>query len=146
MPFGSLVPHCVILICAGVVCGCGKPASDLPVCYPVSGTVLVDGTPAVRAVVCFYPVSPQHGGQEYVGQTLTDDNGEFRMTTFSSGDGALKGEYVVTVVAPWEIRRSQDVAVPDLLNGLFASREKSPLKVTVDEQPLALEPFDLKSK
>jgi hypothetical protein len=90
--------------------GCGEQGPQLPKCYPVSGTVLIDGEP------------------------------------FSAGDGVPAGDYVVTIVANWISRDGQDVGVPDLLGGQYANPEKSPLKVTVEQLPVTLEPYELTAK
>ncbi len=123
--------------------GCGEKGPELPKCYPVSGKVLVDGAPAVRALVGFHPKAPQFNGEKYGGSTFTDDDGVFRMTTFSAGDGVPAGEYAVTIVANWISKGGQDVGVPDLLGGEYATPEVSTLKVTVQEEPLDLKPFEL---
>lgn len=123
--------------------GCGEPETQFPKCYPVSGSVRINGEAAVRALVSFHPLTPQEGGEKHVGQTTTDDNGDFQMTTFSAGDGVPPGEYVVTIVANWISRDDQDVGVDDLLGGKYSTPEKSTLKVTVEDEPLELDPFDL---
>jgi|EP01136_Pigoraptor_vietnamica_P013312 hypothetical protein len=113
---------------------------------PVSGRVLVDGKPAVRAAVKFTPAGPAADGKTYTPATFTDDDGGFKLTTVEAGDGAPPGDYTVTVVATYAVKNGQDVPVPDLLGGRYADPKTSPLKVTVREAPNALEPFDLKSK
>lgn len=129
-----------------VLAGCSETKPELPKCYPVSGQVIIDGTPAVRALVSFHPESPQADGKKYVGQTTTGDHGEFAMTTFAAGDGAPSGNYVVTIAANWVSKDGQDIAVPDLLKGEYADPATSPLKVTVAEEPLILEPYDFTAK
>jgi len=138
-----------IVVFVGVffISGCGhQQRPELPACVPVSGRVLIDGQPAIRAVVSFHSQTPQADGKIYSGQTFTDDEGRFRMTTFTAGDGVPPGEYTVTIVAAWISKNGQDVGVPDLLKGRYATPEKSLLKVQVEAEPLELETFDLKSK
>lgn len=136
-----------LCIVASALSGCGaEKGSDLPRCYPVSGQVLIDGQPAVRAMVSFHSQTPCPDGKAYGGQTFTDDEGRFRMTTFAAGDGVPSGDYAVTVVATWISKDGQDVGVPDLLKGQYANPEKSPLKVQVEKSPLELKPFELKAK
>jgi hypothetical protein len=135
---------CGIAICALLV-GCGGD-KGWPKRYPVSGKVLVDGKPAVRATVKFNPSGPHADGKLYAPSTFTDDDGSFRMTTFEAGDGAPAGEYTVTVVANYAVKDGQDVPVPDLLGGRYSDPKKTPLKVTVREEDNALAPFDLKSR
>jgi hypothetical protein len=75
------------LLLALVSAGCGKPG---PV--KVRGTVTLDGNPLPGATVTFVP---RHGGRPASAVTLAD--GTFKLTTFNTGDGALPGEYKVTV-------------------------------------------------
>src|SRR5262245_1275520 len=72
--------------------GCGS--NDLPV--PISGKVTVNGVPVGNAGVVFHPKDGK--GRPASGETAED--GSYQLTTFKSGDGALKGEYQVTLV--WE--------------------------------------------
>lgn len=132
------------LVLCTLLVGCGSQP-EWPKRYPVSGTVLVDGKPAVRAVVTFHPQAPHADGKTYTPSTFTDDAGAFKLTTVEAGDGAPPGEYVVTVIANYAVKDGQDVSVPDLLKGQYADPKKSPLKVTVREEPNVLPPFDLKS-
>lgn len=75
-------------------CGCG--GKDAPV--KVEGTVTLDGKPLEGAVVAFVPVS--EGLRQAVGTTGSD--GSFRLTTFNFGDGALPGEYKITITKQQE--------------------------------------------
>lgn len=133
----------VLLACA-MLAGC---CSDMgwPKRYPVTGQVLVDGKPAVRAVVTFHPAGPHPDGKTYAPSTFTDDDGRFRLTTFEAGDGAPPGDYTVTVVASYIFKDGQDIPVKDLLKGRYADPKSSQLKITVREEDNALAPFDLKS-
>jgi hypothetical protein len=60
--------------------------------YPVSGTVKYNGQPVAKARINF---TPKGGGHQ--GASGMVENGSFSLTTLSPGDGALPGEYVVTV-------------------------------------------------
>jgi hypothetical protein len=71
--------------------GCGSRG---PV--PVKGIVTVDGTPIPGAAVSFVPLDDK--GRPAYG--ATDAEGRYELTTHSPGDGALPGEYLVTLV--WE--------------------------------------------
>ena len=72
-----------------LVAGCGP---DRPRTHKVSGTVTLDGNPIAGASVMFIPES---GGRPATG--VTDEEGEFTLSTFESGDGALPGKHAVTV-------------------------------------------------
>lgn len=76
--------------------GCGR--SDLPPMAPVTGTVTVDGRPVEGATVLFHPTSQtDQPGATRPGAGTCDDNGQFQITTFRSGDGGLIGTHKVTV-------------------------------------------------
>lgn len=70
------------------VCGC----SHGPQCIPVRGTVTRGGQPVAGAEVTFQPVQ----GSPAIGKT--NEQGEFLLSTFGDKDGALPGDYRVTIV------------------------------------------------
>lgn len=65
-----------------------------PSTIKVSGKVTMNGTPVPGATVSFQPSA--NGGRAAVG--ITDDAGQYTLTTFSAGDGAVAGDYGVAVV------------------------------------------------
>ena len=71
------------------LCGCGGSKT-----IKVKGNVTFDGKPLPNSVVKFFPT--KEGGREATG--VTDGNGAFQLETFSHADGALPGDYKVTVV------------------------------------------------
>lgn len=74
----------VVLACAG----CGEKTGVIP----ISGKVTYQGKPIANARVVF---TPKAGGRPADGNTNAD--GAYRLGTFMAGDGALPGEYSVTV-------------------------------------------------
>jgi len=83
----------VIVVTAAAVClGCG--GRDIPV--PVTGKVTVNGVPVANAGIVFHPKD----GIGRPASAETGEDGTYRLTTFKVGDGALRGEYRVTLV--WE--------------------------------------------
>ncbi len=72
--------------------GCGEGSSN-PKTYPVTGTVTKGGNAVSGANVVF--VSLEQGGSPAVG--ITNSEGKYSLTTFSSGDGALPGQYAIKV-------------------------------------------------
>lgn len=83
----SLVLFLVFLL------GCGGSADpNRPKTYPVSGTVTQGGQPVADAEVTFHL---KDGSQGAIG--VTDASGKYTLTTFTSGDGAVAGEHLVTV-------------------------------------------------
>src|SRR6266849_1144283 len=76
------------LILAGLGCGSkGKPVK-------FDGLITYDDEPLGGATVQFSPIDVTRG-QPAVG--VTDSKGIFRLTTYAPEDGALPGEYKVTV-------------------------------------------------
>jgi hypothetical protein len=67
--------------------GCGKGTVH------VEGIVTLDGKPVPGATVLFTP----EGGNGRAASALTDEDGNFRLSTYSEGDGALPGQYSVVV-------------------------------------------------
>ena len=64
----------------------GCSAGEVPV-YPVRGRVLdKQGKPAAGALIVLQPLSEEAKSTRAVGRT--DDNGEFKLTTRTEGDGA----------------------------------------------------------
>jgi hypothetical protein len=61
--------------------------------YPVSGTVKYKGEPVAKARISFNPAKAGVG-RGASGQVI---NGEFKLTTLNPDDGAMPGEYKVTV-------------------------------------------------
>lgn len=80
-----------LVVVAG--CGQGAPKREGPPTYPVTGTVTQNGAPVAGATVRFELAD---GSKASTG--LTDAQGEFKLSTFASGDGALAGDYRVTIV------------------------------------------------
>ena len=121
------------VVLAGML-GCG--ASDFGV-VPVTGTVKYsDGSipkGADIATVTFQPVTNSQEGKGATGDIMED--GTFKLTTIEPHDGAMPGEYIVTVTIM--------VGYPD---GKFAVADEyrdvatSPLKATI--KPSGANHFD----
>ena len=133
----------LLLMTAG--CGGGEVLS------PVTGKVLVNGKPAVGASLLFYPDGPPDI-KAMPGSAVVDADGSF--TVFNGSTPGIKaGKYIVTVVWPDPAKKPTDLQrmaganpndAPDVLNGRFATRDKSTLRADIKPGPNALEPFDLK--
>jgi len=74
--------------------GCGSSGPDRPATYPVSGVVTFKSQPLAGAFVTLestsQPTQTAYG--------TTNDAGEFTLTTFENGDGAVEGEHRVKVM------------------------------------------------
>lgn len=97
--------------------------SDRPATAPVSGVVTLDGTPVEGAQVALNPEDPT--GQGAFGRT--DAEGRYELTTFETADGAVPGNYIVTVtkydVPPPQPEASGEDYVPPEAGG---ARPKAP--------------------
>lgn len=80
------------LVALGTLVAC-KQQGTLSDTIPVSGKVTFKGQPVGGAIVSFAPKS--QGGRAASGQT--DASGVYKLTTLKAGDGALAGNYAVTV-------------------------------------------------
>lgn len=79
-----------LLLCVG--CG-GGSEGRLPT-SPVTGTVSVDGKPIAGAAITFHPVEEEGTRPAFA---TTNDDGEFSLTTYDDGDGAVPGEYEISI-------------------------------------------------
>ncbi len=81
----------IFLIVSGlVVTGCSK--SPTPRTFPVTGQVILEGSPLKDATVMLQPAD---GGS--FGYGITDDDGQFIISTFEVGDGAIPGLHGIIV-------------------------------------------------
>jgi hypothetical protein len=80
------------LVTTGSLAGCGTKAVGVDGTVPVTGTVTQKGAPLAGATVTFAP-----SGTARSASGVTDPQGKFALTTLKPGDGAMPGEYKVTV-------------------------------------------------
>ena len=138
----------VLLILAssapGGLVGCGgaeRPPSLST--YPVSGKVLLeDGKPLNGGQVVFMPKGT--GGIGATGAIGPD--GGFTLGTYSEGDGAAEGDYLVRIEPdPSQVTtKGRKNVLP--FPGRYADEDVSGLTASIKPQPNQLEPFTLKKK
>jgi hypothetical protein len=142
---------CAALVAVGLcmLAGCGDD-TGLGKRYPVHGTVTYKDSPVTAGRVSFIPVDPKSGSQRPAAGEIS--NGSYTLTTAVDGDGALPGEYFVTIASKLvddsKVKetiakhggggRQQDVAkaaaiAKDLIPGKYQLPETSKLKATVKE-------------
>jgi hypothetical protein len=80
-----------ILPLLGWIVGCGGTSKTVP----TSGRVTYKDKAVANANVSFTPVE----GAGRAASGLTDSNGNFKLGTFSTSDGALPGNYRISVIA-----------------------------------------------
>ncbi len=126
-----------------VVAGCGTnaPKREGPPTYPVSGTVTQAGTSVTDATVRFESADGSKGATG-----RTDAQGEYTLSTFAAGDGALAGDYRVTIVKmegdgaqavseddPNYTGAEEEVEMKNVLPEKYSNAETSDLTATVTE-------------
>lgn len=120
--------------------GCSRGFDDGLKKHPVTGSVRIDGQPTAGLIVRFSARNETKSGVNArfpVG--VSDDKGIFRVSTNGKDDGAVAGDYDVTVVWP----ESNEPPLRDKLKGAYSTAEKSKLKVTVIAGKNELQPFEL---
>lgn len=75
-----------------VAAGCGGGASKKVPVHPVGGKVTLLNAPLTGAMVTFGPKEGQP-----LAYGMTNDQGEYALTTYTEGDGAAVGTYSVVV-------------------------------------------------
>ena len=89
---GSSGLAAAVLLISLALAGCaGKEPT--PETLPVTGTVTYKGKPLPAGSITFYPESGMPGSGPL------NDKGEFTLTTFAPGDGAVRGQHKVVVKA-----------------------------------------------
>ncbi len=93
---------CLVIVGSLVLAGCGGGPKKVAV-FKATGTVTFQGKPLPQASVTFSPVDdgqtavPGVTNDKPVAYGMTDDKGEFTLTTYTAGDGAPAGSYNVVV-------------------------------------------------
>jgi hypothetical protein len=120
-------------------------AASGPACHPVQGVVRFEQQPCAEAIVVFHSKSNQAAGSPRPIAT-TNELGQFKLTTFQTGDGAPAGEYAITV----ELRQPRQVGEeivrdgPNVLPVRFSKPETSGLSYTVIAGDNSVSPIDLR--
>lgn len=128
----SRLPIVAVVVAAA---GCGGGDLSRAVVHPVTGRIEVSDRPAGDARLAFHPLdSARARGTRPVGISRPD--GTFELTTYSAGDGAPEGEYVVTVfwmneAMPLDECNCPDPLAHDRLFGLYADAATSELRATI---------------
>jgi hypothetical protein len=115
----------------------------------VTGTITVDGAPAVGALVIYHPV-----GDGKMATGVADAQGKYQLVT-DAETGAPAGKYQITVTWP-DPNQKQDAGSllsqassepgPDLLKGKFARKNSSGLSADIARDTKELPAIAIKSK
>jgi hypothetical protein len=136
-----------------VGCGGGPPDVKHPDRTKMSGTVMMNGAPVEGATVTLHPV--QKGTAAF---GITDASGKYVLGTFEKADGAIPGEYKVSIQKmsaeasgpqpspgdPGYDPNAKSEPSKHLLPGKFADFTKSGLSANVTTTPNEALNFDLK--
>ncbi|WP_010583680.1 hypothetical protein [Schlesneria paludicola] len=148
-------------LCAGLVvtilAGCSSGLSDserlnkimhgdVKVVTPVSGNVLVNGTPEEKIAILLHSAD----GSQRIGSprpVVTGKGGHFEFTTYSAGDGLPAGEYKLTFLGKVYRKSTGSFVGTDLLKDRYSDPRKSrfTLKVVEGEPQKELK-FELTTK
>ena len=131
----------LLLVIAGIV-GCGDGRGSRVATIPVEGTITYRGQPIPGAFVTLHPKFPRPdvpASRASVGR-----DGTLTVSTFTGGDGAPEGEYVLTVEWYRPVRQGNDVVPgPNVIPKKYASRRTSDLVVRVAPDAGRLPPIAL---
>lgn len=106
-----------IFVALAFVVGCRE--SNLPATSKVNGVVTYKGQPVKNGQVVFHP-----DGGENSGRGVTDELGQFVLSTYTMADGAILGKHKVTV----EVLENRNPAEP-----IERQRARSPIPLNYAE-------------
>lgn len=136
---GRMARLILVVLGMAMLGGCGQERIKT---NPVSGSVVFQNKPAVGAVVTLHPKG--EWPHKALPQGTTDDDGNFRIGTLDMADGAPRGDYVATV--QWFPVAPDGSVGRNALPPRYASRDSTPLNVTVQGGANALPTFRIDKK
>ncbi|MFM7318081.1 MAG: hypothetical protein ACKO5E_14140 [bacterium] len=125
-----------------LVAGCGTASHNGHDLVPVSGSILVEGKALEGLVVEFKPSFKWPDEKMPFPRGTTDAEGKFNIGTLNSHDGAMPGDYLVSVktVSSDGLGKLSAPIAPE-----YSDPEKSGLKVTVSKNSAEIPVLKLKS-
>ncbi len=130
-----------VLTCTTV--GCSDSGPPRTPTYPVSTTITFQGKPIPGAFVALHPKDPQPDVPTPRANISRD--GELKVTTYDTADGAPAGEYVLTIEWYKPIKQGADVvAGPNVIPRKYASPKTSPVVIQVAEGTTEIPPIQIK--
>jgi hypothetical protein len=133
-----------VAFCA-LVLGCGR--SRMPT-VPVEGKVTWQGQPLTQGTVVFNPIMIGEGLPNRPAIGVLGPDGVYRLASFRPGDGALPGEYRVTVRSV--IRKASleipDKPAPSRIPTRYGDPQQSGLRFTVPADARGPLVFDIDIK
>lgn len=116
----------------------------VPKTVPVRGSVIYKGKPAPGVRIKFYPQF-SIGKLDFIPYGETGSDGAYVLSTGKPGNGAPKGEYLVTLEMPYIGVDSQDGLETELdrLKGVYSDPYKNNWSVTLKDGDNFLDPFEI---
>jgi hypothetical protein len=120
--------------------GCGEAPETKVAVTPVTGTLTIHGEKVVGARIVLHPQGhPLPEGRIAVGKTKAD--GTYAVTIYDDPQGIPPGEYVGTV----EYYKPVDGSTgPNVVSKPYDKPDTSPIKVSVKDSPITVDPIDIK--
>ncbi len=150
---------CGVLLMTGV--GCSSSNVPMQRTYKTTGRVLLDGQPVGGLDVRFIPKDKTEFKLEETPLGRTDEQGNFTLTTYNTGDGAPAGEYLVAVSYPDQVpvpeeadetaaaiafsKAKKEKGAKPRFPQIYQVPQKSGLSATVPKGGGELPPFELSS-
>ncbi len=132
----------LLLSFVSLIFGCGSGGEEpyRKKTTVVRGSITVDGVPpdSPLAITCV-PVDGMDKENPSITRAMSDDLGNFELSTYEQGDGIPEGEYVLTFVWGKMDLISRNYGGPDKLGGKYAKPESSGIKLSVKGS----EPIDM---
>lgn len=124
----------IVAVVLATTAGCGQQDAN-PATTVVSGVVKFKGKPLANATIVLSPVD----STLKTAAGKSDANGEFTLTTFTVGDGAIPGKYRIAVSATKEDNSLTQVSSQSASNEL-ADEEASYTGEAASKPPVSLIP------
>lgn len=123
--------------------GCSDSGPPRAATYPVSTTITFQGKPIPGAFVALHPKTPLDDVP--TPRANIGKEGELKVSTYDTADGAPAGEYVVTVEWYKPIKQGGDVVSgPNVIPRKYASPKTSPVVIKVAEGATEIPPIQIK--
>jgi hypothetical protein len=126
------------LSCVVLASSCGRSKipeiqGKLPV-FPVKGTLLLDGKPLGSADLVFHPTTrlPKEASQ-FLPRGRTNEDGVFKLSTYTENDGAPAGKYRVTVSYRGNHQNGRTADEPELMPAAYRNPRGTVLRAEVQE-------------
>jgi hypothetical protein len=126
--------------------GCEKRDPTWKATYPLTGTLIVDGSPAEGVLVEATDVKGLDATNPTMSTAFTDANGQFKFSTYEQGDGVPDGEYLVTFMWGTLNPMSMQYGGPDKLKNRYNDPEKSEFRVQVAGKPVDMGRIELSTE